>query len=329
MDRHILVPLDGSRLAAAAVPYAATLARAWDARIRLLAVVEPLPEHAGMPSAAARERDERQVTESTAYLESVATALRAQALTVATVIRHGDPAGNILAYAEEAACTLVVMSTHGRTGLERICAGSVAQRVVRHASIPTLVVPRGNDTATDGDAAIAAITITLDGSTLAEEALPLAARLAAALTVPLTLLRAIPSFAYLAYASWGGDGYYGYPYAYPMSAELEAAEDQAAKEYLDAVATRLHELGLEVRTHQERSERPGRRGRHGLPGGAPGEARRHDEPRARRGAALGTREHRRRGARPGALLDLHRPGGDDDIYEIRNGKGTPRCNGHW
>src|SRR4051794_2764680 len=62
-SRHILVPLDGSRLAAAAVPYSVALARAADARISLLAVVAPVPEHAGLPSAAAQEGDERHVTE--------------------------------------------------------------------------------------------------------------------------------------------------------------------------------------------------------------------------------------------------------------------------
>lgn len=178
MVRHILVPLDGSRLAAAAVPYAVTLARACGARISLLAVVEPIPEHVGLPSAAVQESDERQVTESTAYLESIATALRALSLTVTTVVRHGDPANDILAYSEEAECSLVVMSTHGRTGLERIRMGSVAQRIVRHAIIPILVVRPSNDASTEGVAAIAEITITLDGSTLAEEALPIATQIA-------------------------------------------------------------------------------------------------------------------------------------------------------
>jgi len=255
MFRHILVPLDGSRLAAAAVPYALTLARASDARISLLAVVAPPPEHAGLPSAAVQEGDERQVTESTAYLESVAVAVRALGPTVTTVVRHGNPASDILAYAEEEECSLVVMSTHGRTGLERVRMGSVAQHMLRHAAIPTLVVRPGKDPSTEGVAAIAEITATLDGSTLAEESLPVATQIAAALSIPLTLLRVTPSLAYLAYGGWGGaygwgDGYYNY---YPMREEVEADEDQGVKEYLEAVAARLRAPGLEVRTHAERS----------------------------------------------------------------------------
>ena len=256
--RRILVPLDGSRRAAAALPYAVALARATAARIGLLAIVEPLPLHAGLPSAAGQEEDERQVAVSTAYLEAVATPLRARGLAVTTAVRHGDPASEILATSEEEGCWLIVMGTHGRTGLARLRAGSVAQRVLRHATIPTLVVPPGGAEPAGGVAAIAAITVTLDGSALAEGALPLAARLAAALAVPLALLRVIPSRTYPANTFWD-DGYYAY---YPASQEeeLQREEERAVEAYLDAIATRLREPGLEVRTAWER----------GVTGGAAG-----------------------------------------------------------
>lgn len=249
MPRHILIPLDGSPLAAAAVPYAIAIARTDRARISLLAVVASLPDRAGLPSDAAREDDARQVAESATYLESIAVAVRAHDLSVTTVIRHGDPARAILDYAEAAACALVVMSTHGRTGLDRLRSGSVAQHVLRHAVIPTLVVPARTATATSDVAAITAITVTLDGSALAESALPIAQHLAIALAVPLTLLQVIPSLAYLAYGGWG-DGYNNY---YPADAASEAADDSAVEGYLITVAARLTQPALEVRTHAERS----------------------------------------------------------------------------
>jgi nucleotide-binding universal stress UspA family protein len=249
MDRHILVPLDGSRLAAAAVPYAVTLARASESRVTLLAVAESPPEHAGLPSAAAQEGDERHVTESTAYLESVADVMRAHGLTVTTVVRHGNPASEILAASEDANCSLIAMSTHGRTGLERIRMGSVAQHVLRHSIVPTLVVQPGDNARTEGAAMIAAVTVTLDGSPLSEEALPTAKRIATALAIPLTLLRAIPSLSALASSGWDA-GYYAY---YPVSEESERAEEQAVEQYLEAVATRLRASGLDVRTCWERS----------------------------------------------------------------------------
>jgi nucleotide-binding universal stress UspA family protein len=249
MSRHILVPLDGSPLAAAAVPYAVTLARAEGATISLLAVIAPLTERVALPVDAPWEDGDRQEAESTAYLASVAATVSASALAVTTVVRRGDPASAILAYAADAGCALVVMSTHGRTGLDRLRAGSVAQHVLRHAASPTLVVRPGTEAPTAADAAIAEITVTLDGSALAEAALPEATRLAVALAVPLTLLQVIPSLAYLAAAGWG-DGYANY---YPASVEQEAADDLAVEGYLAAVATRLHRPGLELRTRAERS----------------------------------------------------------------------------
>ncbi len=249
MFRHILVPLDGSRRAAAALPYALTLAHACGARISLLAVVEPVPEQSGLPSVAAQEEDERHVTESSAYLESVAVAMRVDGFAVTTVVRHGDPASEILAASEDEEGSLVVMSTHGRAVRERVRMGSIARHMVRHASVPTLVVPPRNDAATEGAAAIAAITVTLDGSGLAEEALPLATQIATALAIPLTLLQATPSVASLASAVWDA----GYSAYYPVSAETEHDEKQVIEQHLEASATRVRASGLDVRTRWERS----------------------------------------------------------------------------
>ncbi len=247
MFRHILVPLDGSRLAAAAVPFAVTLSRAFDARVSLLGVVEPFPEFARLPNAAMQEADERQVTVSAAYLESVATAMRARDLAVTTVVRHGNPAVEIMAYAEEAECALIVMGTHGRTGLDRVRMGSVAQRVLRYAVVPTMVVRPPKAESPADEAPIAGVTATLDGSVWAEEALPIAARMARALAVPLTLFRVIPTWSYLVGAGWDG-GYYE-----SENEEMMRDEERAVEEYLEAVAARLRAPGLAVRTHWQRS----------------------------------------------------------------------------
>jgi nucleotide-binding universal stress UspA family protein len=250
MFRHILVPLDGSRLAAAALPYAVALARAADARISLLSVVEFPPVPDSLPSAAGQEGDERHVTENNAYLESVAIPLRTRGLTVTTVVRHGNPASEVLADTEDEDVSLVVMSTHGRTGLERARAGSVAQHVLRHAVIPTLVVPPGNDASTGDDAAaITGVTVPLDGSDLAETALPIALSIATALAIPLTLLRIIPCFPSVPSSGWDA----GYSAFYPVSDEMERDEERAVEEYLQAIAARLRVSGTEVRTEWERS----------------------------------------------------------------------------
>ncbi len=245
MFRHILVPLDGSPLAAAAVPYAVTLARASDARISLLAVVGYVSGDSNLPESVRDGVDARHVTDSAAYLESVALPLREAGLAVTTVVRHGDPADAILTHTETEACSLVVMNTHGRTGLARVRMGSVTRRVLRHATVPTLVVRPGNDALTEGDAVITGVTVSLDGSALAEEALPFAAGIATALSVSLTLLRVIPTVV----AGWGA----GYDNYYPISEETQRDEEGAVAEYLDATATPLRATGLEVRTAWERS----------------------------------------------------------------------------
>src|SRR4051794_14441849 len=176
--RRILVPLDGSRRAAAALPYARPLAHAPAARITLLAIVEPLHLHDGLPSDAGQEDDDRHVAANAAYLASVATRLRARGLTVEAAVRHGDPASVIVAASAEEGGALVVMGTHGRTGLARLHLGSGARRVLHHAARATLVVPPGAAAPAGEEAMIPAITVTLDGSALAEGALPLAASLA-------------------------------------------------------------------------------------------------------------------------------------------------------
>ncbi|HEY8597037.1 MAG TPA: universal stress protein [Thermomicrobiales bacterium] len=242
--RRILVPLDGSRRAAAALPYALALAHAAGWSLSLLAVVEPRQLPDGLPRAITPDDDERHVTLSSAYLESVAADLRASGLVVTTVIRHGDPASEILADSEQEGCALIAMGTHGRTGLARLRTGSVAQRVLRHAVIPTLVVPPGDAKLTRGAAQIAAITATLDGSVLAEGALPLAASLAAALAVPLGLLRAIPGPAYPISIGWD-DGYYA---PYIASEEQEHEEERAVEAYLEAIAAPLRTPALAVET---------------------------------------------------------------------------------
>jgi nucleotide-binding universal stress UspA family protein len=83
------------------------------------------------------------------------------------------------------------MSTHGRTDVERWRIGSVAQHVMRHAAVPTFVV-RAREEPQDAHPVVTEITLTLDGSTFAEQALPVATALADAFAVPLVLLTILP-----------------------------------------------------------------------------------------------------------------------------------------
>jgi nucleotide-binding universal stress UspA family protein len=77
---------------------------------------------------------------------------------VTHVLLEGDPAAEIVRYGRDAGVDLIVLGTHGRTGVERLVLGSVAERVLRDASCSVLVVklPRGQPTTAQGDVAVAA-----------------------------------------------------------------------------------------------------------------------------------------------------------------------------
>jgi nucleotide-binding universal stress UspA family protein len=132
---RILVPLDGSELSEAVLPVVAGLAGPFDLAIQLLHVVEqpsPAPGRgAGGKSAAEAEAE--------AYLTAVAARLEARGLRVGATARAGMPAEVIPAVAAETKCGLVAMSTHGRSGLERLFMGSVTERVLRAVTVPVLM----------------------------------------------------------------------------------------------------------------------------------------------------------------------------------------------
>lgn len=245
MFEQILMPLDGSRVAASALPVATTLARAFPSRLILLSVVEPVTGGPTVPDADKRAANERETTLATAYLERVATPLRGEGITVTTAIRAGDPADSIITAAEAEGHALIVIATHGRSGIQRLRLGSVTRHIIQQATVPTLVVG-----ATEADAtsprAVSEIVVTLDGSEVSEVALAPAAQLARALGSPLTLLRVVPSLIYAA-SRWGGESVWIPPI------ETEEAVDAAAMEYLVQVAAPIRQQGQEVQTLVQRS----------------------------------------------------------------------------
>lgn len=170
MYDRILVPLDGSALAEAAIPFAELIpSRA----VRLLRV-EPDAARAGSERDSAAGDD----------LARLARGLERQGREVELIVESGDPAARIVAAAAEA--DLVVMATRGKSGSERMLVGSVADHVARHAPAPTLLV-RG--AIAQPAPALGRVVVALDGSARSEAALPVAARLAGLLGVRPHLVR--------------------------------------------------------------------------------------------------------------------------------------------
>ncbi len=137
--RTILLPTDFSGCANYALPYAAAIARATNATIICVHVVEPIAPAVGytgfaepLPIADISEQLEDSAERE---LPKLAECDECAGLNVEEVMVHGDAA-----VAEEREVDLIVISSHGRTGLGRILFGSTAEAVVRHASCPVLVV---------------------------------------------------------------------------------------------------------------------------------------------------------------------------------------------
>jgi nucleotide-binding universal stress UspA family protein len=142
--RRILLPTDFSGCANYALPYAAAIARATGATIICVHVVEPLApavSYAGlaepMPIADLSEQLEDSAERE---LPQLAGCEEFSGLSVEEAIVHGEAAAEIVRVAGEREVDLIVVSSHGRTGLGRIIFGSTAEAVVRHASCPVLVV---------------------------------------------------------------------------------------------------------------------------------------------------------------------------------------------
>jgi nucleotide-binding universal stress UspA family protein len=142
--RTILITLDGSELAEEVLPFGEDIARCQQARVVLLRVVPPLPvRRAAIESRVARHSAaalrEEAIRQAEAYLEGVAQRLRERGLTVETAVRRGPVVRTIVDFAREIGADLVAMATHGRTGLSRAMAGSVAGAVMRQVEVPVLM----------------------------------------------------------------------------------------------------------------------------------------------------------------------------------------------
>jgi nucleotide-binding universal stress UspA family protein len=182
MFERILIPLDGSAMAESALAYAELLP---GHQVRLLQIEPatrgPLPGH---ESAWADWRARREADCMT-YLDRAGERLRQQGRIVESSVAFGDPAECIIASAADV--DFIVMTTHGRGPGERVIFGSVADRVARHASVPTLLIRTLQRPS--APPRVTRVFVPLDGSTPADAALPVAAAVARDLGVPIHLAR--------------------------------------------------------------------------------------------------------------------------------------------
>ncbi len=132
----ILVPLDGSECAERILPRVEKLAASMKAGISLLKVAMA---HT-FPGVDPTEAEVAVVREAEAYLQGIKERLEAKGFDVDTHVRYGDDAEEILAHSNHDDIDVIAMSTHGRSGVTRFLLGSVAEKIVRHATKPVFLV---------------------------------------------------------------------------------------------------------------------------------------------------------------------------------------------
>ncbi len=187
---RILVPLDGSDLAEQALGIAREVGAAAGAGVVLVRVVPPIP----VLAPGQRPEIEAQLqAEAGAYLEKIAGQLRGLGLDVEpVVVREADVSGALLEQARLKGADLIVMSTHGHSGLGRWIYGSVTEGVLARSPVPVIAVrasqrPRPFSPATKPPR----ILVPLDGSEFGEAAVPVAAELARLLNGSLILTEVV------------------------------------------------------------------------------------------------------------------------------------------
>ncbi|MDD4876443.1 MAG: universal stress protein [Dehalococcoidales bacterium] len=155
MFNRILVPLDGSRFASRALRYATELAHRFGAEIILIQVVKPTtpilattgmmpgvvesPTLAELTVQAAFTEDRRNTTRAKRYLSGKVRAIKSRDIKTSYQVIVGDPARVIRELSKKKHIDLVVMTSHGKSGLKRVIMGSVADEVIRESKVSVLI----------------------------------------------------------------------------------------------------------------------------------------------------------------------------------------------
>ncbi len=190
MFQHVLVPLDGSARAERALPVAARLARASDGTVVLLQVVEPIIDYVSYPPVdpwLIQRTSDTEMEDARTYLESLTHVDSLQDVHTKTMVIAGQAAAAILSTVETEHIDLIVLCSHGYTGMKRWILGSIAEKVVHHAPVPVLLLREGGPalvgTPAHAEGPLRAL-VPLDGSVRAKAALVPAGHLIAALAAP-------------------------------------------------------------------------------------------------------------------------------------------------
>jgi len=252
MLQSLLVPLDGSEFSERTLPLARGLADATGAALHLAHVHRPhVPDHLlsntqfHFEGLDMEEYDRHHRDQEENYLTDVVARSEGGGAAVDAVLLEGDVADELAHYAEDTAVDLILITTHGHTGVSRMWLGSVADALIRHTHLPLVVVhPAPGRHVPDEASAFSHILVALDGSPLSERILEPAAELARASGARMTLLHVVSSSAVV-----------GARVLPLLPGDLRTAAE-TARSYLRGVAERLGTDGLDVSTSVVEHEAP-------------------------------------------------------------------------
>lgn len=239
MYTRILIPLDGSKTAEKVLPYARYLAATLKLPVELLEVIDVAeiarrisPEKSHFINTVL----ENVIRSSEQYLSGVASTF--PKADVKCTVEKGWAEEVIIEKAAADKGTLISMATHGRSGINRWLLGSVAEKVLRGATSPLLLVRASEDAKTEGEAPLSSVIVPLDGSELAEQGLSAVAELAKQLQLEVVLFRAytIP----LSALALDPEGYY-----VVNDEELISVMRDEAVAYLEKKTEATKKLGVE------------------------------------------------------------------------------------
>ena len=146
MYQHIMVPLDGSELAECVLAHVVTIATGCDVtKVTLVRVVTPLHLYGGVESRFSPEErkhlEEDSVNVAREYLDKLVEKLKEKGVAAESeVLYGGHVVDEVVDYAKKNEVDLIIIATHGRSGVSRLFLGSVADRILRAAPVPVLMV---------------------------------------------------------------------------------------------------------------------------------------------------------------------------------------------
>lgn len=230
MKRKILIPLDGSPFAERVVAFVRVIANPRTSELLLVHVTQPSQYYAVLVPDAMHTVDVTHWQEQAEnYLNRMTAELQSEGYDVTSVMTEGDVASTLCDVADAQNVDLIAMTTHGRSGIEKWVLGSVADRVVRSARQPVFLVrPQAEQLPVTP---VRRILVPLDGSLLAEKALPEAISLAKVNSSEIWLLQSVEFPEY-----WGEE--YAGMHALPPIISTEEQE-AAARAYLLKMAEGL------------------------------------------------------------------------------------------